>query len=307
MCRKGQHTISISFLTLSITLTGTPAGFSQPLEVSTRHASRIFDGRAAPLLWPVQRRAIIRPARPVFPSGRCKSGAASPAAREAEPLRVCTAAVYRTVSGTFLDDPGDVPPNAQQYVAHQLGLAEPPTLTAYRTERTQWRHVEDIRHRCGFVSLRTPSYFRLVRWLYSRAWLSAERPSLLFDLATARLVERKVLLPGVTVLERLVGRVQDRTARRLWRLLAPPPPLQRVSLDSLVIVPADSRESPLDRLRHGSYRVSAPSLVNALHRLQGDPGARRGRYWTGAVSAQSHHSTFARYAAKTPAAMPPRL
>src|SRR5882724_10336364 len=219
-------------------------------------------------------------------------------------LQLCTVRFL----GTFLYDPGDVPPNAQQYVAHQLGLAEPSTLTAYRTERTHWRHVEDIRHRYGYREFTHPiEYFRLVRWLYSRAWLSAERPSLLFDLATARLVERKVLLPGVTVLERLVGRVQDRTARRLWRLpAAAPTPLQRVSLESLVMVPAGSRQSPLDRLRHGPFRVSAPGLVHALHRLQeiralgvGDIGLER--------FPPSRIHTLARYAAKTPAAMMARM
>ena len=44
---------------------------------------------------------------------------------------------------------------------------------------------------------------RMVRWLYYRAWLSTEPSSVLFDLATARLVERQVLLRGVTILARL--------------------------------------------------------------------------------------------------------
>lgn len=230
--------------------------------------------------------------------------------RRGEPSRFGYALQLCTVRflGTFLHDPGDVPANAQQYVAHQLGLAEPPTLTAYRTERVHWRHVEDIRHRYGYREFTHPvEYFRHVRWLYSRAWLSAERPSLLFDLATARLVERKVLLPGVTVLERLVARVQDRTARRLWRLLAAAPtPLQRASLDRLVTVPVGSRQSPLDRLRQGPHRISAPTVVGALHRLQeiralgvGDIGLER--------FPPSRIDTLARYAAKTPAAMLARM
>ena len=182
-------------------------------------------------------------------------------------LQLCTVRFL----GTFLIDPTDVPPGVVAYLCRQLHMANSACLPRYLTRpSTHHDHAQEIKQRYGYQDFHTPSVtFRLLRWLYSRAWLTTERPSVLFDLATARLVEQKVLLPGVTVLARLVAQVRERAALRMWRRLATlPSPEQRHRLEGLVQVPDGVRSTPLERLRRAPTRVSGPGLVQALHRVE---------------------------------------
>lgn len=172
--------------------------------------------------------------------------------------------------GTFLAKPTDVPAGVVAYVAAQLGIRDVACLADY-AERpaTAWEHAAEIRRIYGYVDFTDPAEgFRLVRWLYTRAWLSSEPSSVLFDLATARLVERQVLLPGVTLLARLVARIRERANARLYRKLARmPSAAQRDRLKELLVVPAGGRRSALDRLRRGPTQPTAAGLLEALRRL----------------------------------------
>jgi len=134
---------------------------------------------------------------------------------------------------------------------------------------TAWEHAAEIRRIYGYRDFTEPAEsFRLVRWLYTRAWLSSEQPSVLFDLATARMVERQVLLPGVSILARLVARIRERANARLHRKLARMLSAeQRAELKELLVVPAGARRSALDRLRRGPTQPTAAGLVEALRRL----------------------------------------
>lgn len=93
-------------------------------------------------------------------------------------------------------------------------------------------------------------------------------PARLFERAAVWLRERKVLLPGVSTLTRLVSEVRAGANERLYAVLvdAAGPALIR-DLEGLLRVEDGSRLTEWERLRTGPSRVSVPELLRQLDRL----------------------------------------
>ncbi len=182
--------------------------------------------------------------------------------------------------GTFLSNPVDVPAKVLGFVAAQLGEAVPEDFERYKARRTHWDHSQEIKLHYGYKDFTSqPEHWRLVRWLYTRTWLGSERQSVLFDLTTHWLAERKILLPGATTLSRLVAQVSERASQRLWSSLASKlTEVQAEQLEHLLEQEEDSAFSTLKRLTNAPTRISGPSLVTALDRVK-DIRALGVHYW----------------------------
>ncbi len=171
--------------------------------------------------------------------------------------------------GTFLPDTLQIPSFIRFYIAAQLNISRPEILSRYaERENTRWEHQGLIKLYYDYHDFGDfPWTFRLKRLLYTRAWLSNERPGLLFDFATTWLLQNKILLPAASTLTRLIGEVRERASRRLWRKLALlPDSWQRAHLDGLLEIPEGQRISVLEEIRKGPVTISGPSFTDALER-----------------------------------------
>ena len=86
--------------------------------------------------------------------------------------------------------------------------------------------------------------------------------------ARRQLLARQILLPGQSVLTRLISTVRERATRRVHdRLARAEPPKLRTQLEKLLVVPEGQRRSELDLLRRPPFTPTVTRLVRALDRL----------------------------------------
>jgi len=170
--------------------------------------------------------------------------------------------------GTFMANPIHVPTAVKQCIADQLGINDYSDLANYiKRKATSLDHIKEIKARYGYCTFDGFWRFRLSRWLYSQFWFGTERPSMLFERTVTWLIERKILLPGITVLTRLVSQTKDRAATRLWlKIVKIIPKQQKEQLENLLTVTKGDRYSVLDQLKDGPRRVSSIALIEAINR-----------------------------------------
>jgi len=205
--------------------------------------------------------------------------------------------------GTFLTDPLDVPTAVLDFVAEQLGIADPSCVKGYVERRTtRFEHAAEIARERGYREFSIVEA-ELRGWVRDLAWTTGDGPRLIFDAAVGWLRERLVLLPGVSTLTRLVAAERDAATRRLWETLAALlTSEQACRLDSLLVVPEGARSSVLEELQSGPRTVSGRGMVKALHRVSELAGLGVSELDVGVVPAR-RVVELARYglAAKAPA------
>lgn len=199
--------------------------------------------------------------------------------------------------GTFLEDPLDVPGVVLEFVAEQLGVEDPSQVKRYTERRpTPFDHQQEIRQVYqwkDFASVE-PEF---TAWVAARSWTSGDGPKAIFADGVGWLRERKVLLPGVTTLARLVAKVRDDTTKRLWGVLEGLLTVgQRYVLGQLLEVPAGSRVSDLERWRKGVVpRASGPTIIKALDQVSEILGLKLAELGAEALVPQRRLGELAKY------------
>ena len=158
-----------------------------------------------------------------------------------------------------------------EYLA-EVGHRRPVVREAlHRSPKTAYEHAWEIRNGYGFrvfEDAQVAAEFR--RFLDGRVWTQAEGPAALFEQGVGWLRRNRVLLPGISVLTRLVNTVREAAAERMYTVLAAAAgeadPLLPGRLRASLWVPEGSRLSMLEQWRRSPTRVSGPGLVKALDR-----------------------------------------
>jgi len=177
-------------------------------------------------------------------------------------IQLCAVRLY----GRFLNHVHDLSPHIIDYLGQQLAL--PPALAVEVPERkaTYTEHRHNIMTYLGFQKFDDQAQAQLEAWIEHEA-RRGMLPDTLFQQVEQHLLDKRVLLPGPSVLERLIihvcSQVHVELFETVFRRLSP---ALRQAIDQLLLVPDGEQHSAFYRLKEYPPAPSIASIQSYLQR-----------------------------------------
>lgn len=174
--------------------------------------------------------------------------------------------------GTFLKDMLDVPNAILVFAAEQMEITDTSRLEMYlQNPDLATDHHSIIRRQYGYTKFSNSAVRQeFSEWLHARCWYSIDGLLTLMDLSTAHLITRKILLPEVTVIERLVQSVRAQSLQKFWGEMAGLVNADQGKRLTTLLQPGESdftSISFLEEVKRGPTQQSKTGLLQGLHRL----------------------------------------
>ncbi len=126
--------------------------------------------------------------------------------------------VYYDIQGGHTLNWSQIPYRVLDYIGNQLDI-EPETFYQYaQREETRWEHLALIRKEYGYQSFSLSEYRKTSKEIFPHAMENSNGIQLM-DLAIDSLRKRKVILPAVSTIERLVWDTRRRAEDKIYRLI----------------------------------------------------------------------------------------
>lgn len=179
-------------------------------------------------------------------------------------VQICVVRLY----GRFLKEVNDLSPRILSYLNKQLNL--PPSLKVQVPKRraTGIEFRQQVLKHLGFQRLTAQEQQTLQTWLETKAKQGA-LPHDLFHEAETYLLQKHILLPGPSVLEKLIIHVCSEVHEQLFATIyEKSPPALRKAIDELLTVPKGERLSKFSLLKSYPPEAKISSLKDYLQRYQ---------------------------------------
>jgi len=179
-------------------------------------------------------------------------------------IQLCAVRLY----GRFLSEANDVSPRITNYINGQLKL--PPSLSVQVPEREVTFHKQrrKILEYLGFQRFCVEDQKKLEAWLDQQARLG-ELPEELFRRAESYLLSERIMLPGPSVLERLVisvcAKAHEQVFEKIYKRLSAE---MKDSIDKLLAAPENEQRSYFQKMKEYPPSATISSLKEYLSRYQ---------------------------------------